>query len=58
VRGGEEERASAMVEVVDEIAAAADVTAECSDGFREGAYLDIDARGAVEVIDGAATVAA
>jgi len=33
MRGGEEEWASAMVEVVDEIAAAADVTAERADGF-------------------------
>ncbi len=33
MRGGEEEWARAMVEVVDEIAATADVAAEGSDGF-------------------------
>jgi len=33
MRGGEEERTGAMVEVVDEIATAADVSAESSDGF-------------------------
>ena len=34
VRGGEEERARAVVEVVDEVAAAADVAAERADGLR------------------------
>src|SRR6266851_3612779 len=58
VRGGEEEGAGAVVEVVDEVAAAADVAAECSDGLGEGAYLHIDARRTVEVIDRAAAVAA
>ena len=58
VRGGEEERAGAVVEVVDEVAAAADVAAECADGFRERADLDVDLSVAVEVIDGAAAVAA
>src|SRR5216683_6615333 len=58
VRGGEEERAGAVVEVVDEVAAAADVASECSDGLGEGAYLHIYARRTVEVIDRAAAVAA
>ena len=58
VRGGEEEGAGAMVEIVDEVAAAAHVTAECSDGLGEGADLDVDFIGGVKVIDGAAAVAA
>ena len=33
VRGGEQERAGAVVEVVDQVAAAADVAAERADGF-------------------------
>ncbi len=58
MRGGEEKRTSAMIEVVDEVARAADVAAECSDGLGERAYLHIDASRAVEVIDAAAAVAA
>lgn len=58
MRGGEEEGTGAVVEVVDEVAAAADVAAERADGLGEGADLHIDALGAVEVIDRAATVAA
>lgn len=58
VRGGEEKGTRAMVEVVDEVAAAADVAAERSDGFGERAHLHVDALSAVEVIDAAASVAA
>ena len=50
MRGGEEEGAGAVVEVVDEVAGAADVAAEGSDGFGEGAYLDVDFVGGVEVV--------
>ena len=58
MRGGEEEGAGAMVEVVNEIAGAADVAAETADGLGEGADLDVDLAMDVEVIDGAAAVAA
>jgi len=58
VRGGEEEGASAVVEVVDEVAGAADVAAEGADGFGEGADLDVYFVGDVEVVDAAAAVAA
>ena len=47
-----------MIEVVDEVARAADVTAECSDGLGECAHLHIDALCAVEVVDAAAAVTA
>ena len=47
-----------MVEVVDQIARAADVSAECSDGFGECADLDIDALGAMKVINAASAIAA
>jgi hypothetical protein len=57
MRGGEEEGAGTVVEVVDEIATAADVATEGSDGFGECADLDVDFVGGVKVIDGAATVA-
>ena len=56
VRGGEEEGASVVVEEVDEVAGAADIAAERSDGFGEGADLDVDFVGGVEVIYGAAAV--
>ena len=56
--GGEEEGAGAVVEEVDEVPAAADVAAEGADGFREGAYLDVDFVGCVEVVYGAAAVSA
>ena len=42
MRGGEEEWPRAMVEVVDEIAAAADVAAECADGLGERADLHVN----------------
>ena len=57
VRGGEEEGAGAVVEVVDEVAAATDVAAKGSDGLGEGAYLHIDTGSALEVIDRATAVA-
>ena len=58
MRGGEQERAGAVIEEVDEIAGAADVAAERADGFGERADLDVDAAVHVEMIDGAAAVAA
>ena len=58
MRGREQERPSAMVEKLDEIARAADVAAERADGLRQRADLDIDAAVQVEVVDGAAAVAA
>ena len=47
-----------MVEELDEIARSANVPAERADRFRQGADLDVDAAVQVEVIYGAATVAA
>jgi hypothetical protein len=58
VRGGEEEWPSAVIEIVDEIARAADVAAECSNSFGQRAYLHIDALRAVKMIHTAATIAA
>jgi hypothetical protein len=49
---------AAMVEKLDEIARAADVSAERADGFRQRADLNIDAAVQLEVIDRAAAVAA
>ena len=46
-----------MVKVIDEVAAAADVSAKRADSLRERAYLNIDAAMAVEVIDGTASIA-
>ena len=58
-QGGEEERAGAAQEVVDEVAGAADVAAESADGLGEArrpgcSWLPVDS----EMIDGAAAVAA
>ncbi len=41
VRGGEEKRTGAVIEVVDEVAAAADITAQRANGLRERAHLHI-----------------
>ena len=51
VRGGEEERAGAMVEIVDEVAAAADVAAQGSDCLGQSADLHVDFVSHVKVID-------
>ena len=58
MRGREEERPGAVVEEVDQRAAAGDVAAERADGFRQRAHLDVDASVHVEVIDRAAAVPA
>ena len=58
MRGREQERPRAMIEKLDQVARAADVAAERADGLRERADLDIDAAMQVEVVDGAAAVAA
>ena len=47
-----------MVEKIDQVAGAADVSAERADGFRKSSDLDIHASVDVEMIDGAAAVAA
>src|SRR3954469_9487341 len=58
MRGGEEERSRAVIEVVNQIARATDITSERSDGFGEGSDLHVDALSGAEVIDRAASVAA
>jgi len=58
MRSGEQERARAVVEEVDEFARAADVTSHDADGFAERADLNVNAAVAAEVIDGAAAAAA
>ena len=55
--GGEQEGPSAVVKKFDEIARAANVAAERSDGFRQRPHLNINASVQVEVVDGAAAVA-
>ena len=49
---------AAVVEKFDEIARAADVAAERADGLRQRADLNVDATVQIEVVDGAAAVAA
>jgi len=53
----ENKTASPVIEKIDEIARAADVSPESADGFRQCSYLDIDAAVHVEMIDRAAAVA-
>jgi hypothetical protein len=47
-----------VIEEIDQIAGAANVSAQRADGFRERSDLNIDAAVHVEMIDGAAAVAA
>ncbi len=49
---------AAMVEKLDQVARAANVAAQRADGLRQRAHLHVDAAVQVEVIDGAAPVAA
>ena len=58
MRRREQERPRAVIEKIDQIARAADVSAERADRLRQRADLNIDAAVHVEVIDGAAAVAA
>ena len=58
MRGREQERPRAVVEKLDQRAAAGDVAAERADRLRQRADLDVDAAVHVEVIDGAAAVPA
>src|SRR5262249_46969336 len=57
VRGREEERARAVVEELDQVAAAADVAAEDADRLRERADLNVNTAVESEMVDGAAAVA-
>jgi hypothetical protein len=58
MRGRKQEWPGAVIEKIDEIAGAANVSAERADGFGQRAHLNIYAAVHVEVIDRAATVAA
>ena len=58
MRGREQERPGAVVQEVDQRAAAGDVAAERADRLRQRADLDVDAAVHAEMIDGAAAVAA
>ena len=58
MRGGEQERPRAVVEVVDQVAAAADVAAQRADGFGERAHLHVDFAVHSKVVDRPAAVAA
>ena len=57
MRSREQERPSAVIEKLDQVARPADVSAERADGFRERAHLDVHSPVHVEMIDGAAPVA-
>ena len=58
MRGREQERPRAVIEELDQRAAAGDVAAERADRLRQRADLDVDAAVHAEVIDGAAAVPA
>src|SRR6185369_1149441 len=58
MRRRKEERTAAVIEEVDQVASSANVSAQRTDGLGERAHLDVDATVLVEVIDGAATLAA
>src|SRR5664280_2916644 len=58
MRRGEQERPPAMIEELDEIARAANITAQRADGFRQRAHLHVHAAVQFEVVDGTAPVAA
>ena len=45
-----------MVQELDQVAAAANITAEHADGFRKRSHLDVHAAMQTEVVDGAAAV--
>ena len=47
-----------MIQKLDQVAAAADISAQHADGFRERSHLNIHAAVQAEMIDGAAAVAA
>ena len=51
MRRGEQERPRAVVEVVDQVADAADVAAQRADGFRQRAHLHVDTPVHAKVID-------
>ena len=58
MRSRKQERPRAVVQKLDQVAAAADVPAEHADGFRERAHLHLHAPVQAEMVDGAAAVAA
>src|SRR6185437_1777977 len=58
MRRGEQERAAAMIEEVDEVARAANIAADGTDGFAERADLNVNASVAAQMIDGTASVTA
>ena len=57
VRGRKQERTRAVVEKLDQVAAAAHVPAEHAYGFRKRAHLHVHAAVQVEMVDGSAPVA-
>src|SRR6185437_6050389 len=57
MRGGEQERTSAVIEEVNQIFGTADVAAQRANGFGERAHLDINPAMYVEMVNGAAAVA-
>ena len=58
MRRGEQERARAVIEVIDQVLRPADVAAQRADGLRQRAHLHVDAAVHVEVVDRPAAVAA
>src|SRR5271155_3430658 len=58
MRGREQKWAGAMIEEVDQVAGAADVSAERADGFGERSHLDVDAAMHCEMIYRATTISA
>jgi len=58
MRGRKQKGPRAVVEVVDQVASAADIPAKRADCLRKGAHLDVDPAVLVEMVDRAAAVAA
>src|ERR1039458_2280983 len=58
MRGRKQKGRGAVIKIIDQIARAADVSAESADGLRQGADLNIDAPVHSKMIDGASSVAA
>ena len=56
MRGGKQKRPRAMIQKLDQVAAAADIPAQHADRFRQRPHLNVHAPMQAEMIDGAAAV--
>src|SRR5947209_9939750 len=57
MRGREQERTAPVIQKLDQVAGAADISAHCANRFGPGAYLNVDAAMNIEVVDGSASIA-